>query len=282
VRLFFASSAPQRIGILFADPGWYRGGLLAAVGLLRRDCYRGGYVAQTLQRKERPLILVVEDEPQVRTVVRMNLEADGYVVAECATGREALEQVRALNPDLTILDVMLPGLSGLEVCRQIRSERGQGDLILMLTALAEEVDIVLGLEVGADDYLTKPFGSKEFRARVRALLRRGLAIESEERRIPLTARVYIDLDQRVVKHSGGEIAMTGKEFDLLVQLARRPGRVFSRQELLNSVWGMDFVGIDRTVDTHVTRVRKKLRQALGNQEVIDTVHGVGYRFRRIA
>ncbi len=237
-------------------------------------------MAPTLQRRDRPLILIVEDEPQVRTIIRMNLEDDGYAVAECASGRDALEQVRTLKPDLTILDVMLPGLSGLEVCRQIRSERGQGDLVLMLTALSKEVDIVLGLEVGADDYLTKPFGSKELRARVRALLRRGQVIESEERRIPLSAQAYVDLDQRVVRYAGGEVAMTGKEFDLLVHLARRPGRVFSRQELLNSVWGMDFVGIDRTVDTHVTRVRKKLRLALGNQEVIDTVHGVGYRFRR--
>lgn len=232
-------------------------------------------------RGDRPLILIVEDEPQVRRLIRINLEGDGYRIEECETGAGAADMVRRLSPDLTILDVMLPGLSGVEVCRQLREERGQLDLILMLTALAEEMDVVLGLEVGADDYLTKPFGARELRARVRALLRRRREVEFRAPSIRIGSLVSIDVDQRVVRHPGGEFSMTGKEFDLLVHLARRPGRVFSRQELLNAVWGMDFVGIDRTVDTHVTRVRKKLRLALGDAEVIDTVHGVGYRMRRL-
>ncbi len=225
-------------------------------------------------------MLVVEDESQVRSIIRMNLEASGCQVIECETGTEALDVVHAREPELIVLDLMLPGLSGLDVCRRLREERGHRDLILMLTALAEEVDVVLGLEVGADDYLTKPFGAREFRARVRALLRRARVTKTAYRIIPLGKGTDIDLDQRIVVHGGGELSMTGKEFDLLVHLAQRPGRVFSRQELLNAVWGIDFVGIDRTVDTHVTRVRKKLRAALGESEVIETVHGIGYRFRR--
>ncbi len=232
------------------------------------------------QHPDQPLVLVVEDESQVRSIIRMNLEASGCRVVECENGTEALEVVRASEPDLIVLDLMLPGLSGLDVCRRLREERGQRDVVLMLTALAEEVDVVLGLEVGADDYLTKPFGAREFRARVRALLRRARITQSANRLLPIGRGTSIDLDQRVVSGADGELTMTGKEFDLLVHLARRPGRVFSRQELLNAVWGTDFVGIDRTVDTHVTRVRKKLRELIGSVEVIETVHGIGYRFRR--
>ena len=228
------------------------------------------------------LVLVVEDDPQVLSLVRMNLEHDGHRVVECCEGVEAVDMVREHEPDLILLDVMLPGRSGLDVCRELRAERGQRDAILMLTALAEEVDVVVGLEVGADDYLTKPFGARELRARVRALLRRSqAAMRTDDEPISLGNGVRLIVSERVVRHPDGELTMTGREFDLLVHLARHPGRVFSRDDLLNAVWGDDFIGIDRTVDSHVTRVRKKLRPFTGEREVIETVHGIGYRFRRL-
>lgn len=228
-----------------------------------------------------PLVLVVEDDAQVRGLLEMNLLHDGYRMIACEDGTEALDLVRTHEPDIVILDVMLPGTSGLDICRRLRSERGYRDRVLMLTALADEVDVVVGLEVGADDYLTKPFSARELRARLRALLRRGGGGESgEDAPLSIAGNVRIHLDERVVRYEDGEVEMTGKEFDLLVYLARRPGRVYRREELLDAVWGDDFIGIDRTVDTHVTRVRKKLRVAMGNREVIETVHGVGYRFRR--
>ena len=243
-----------------------------------------------------PAILVVEDEPDLCNLISRQLEAEGYAVHQAFDGLTALELVELHPLDLVILDWMLPGLDGLAVCRQIR--RNHLLPILMLTARSEEVDRVLGLEVGADDYVVKPFGMRELLARVRALLRR-VALDTEIRLLdsglrdpdsrvenspsdvpppplPITAgSLCIDLARHCVRIEGEEIEVTPKEFDLLVLLASHPGRAFSREFLLERIWGGEYEGLDRTVDTQITRLRKKLGRL---SDKLVTIWGVGYRF----
>src|SRR5215469_689000 len=240
-------------------------------------------------------ILVVEDEKDLCNLIRSQLEAEGYTVHQAFDGPTALELVEAHSPHLVILDWMLPGLDGLSVCRRIRENHLMP--ILMLTARAEEVDRVLGLEVGADDYVVKPFGMRELLARVRAILRRvaldsriyapaeaqntdAVAHGAQGALPPAPAPVvhgslYIDLARHSVTIEGAEIEVTPKEFDLLVLLASHPGRAFSREFLLEQIWGYEYDGLDRTVDTQITRLRKKLGPL---SEKLVTVWGVGYRF----
>ena len=225
-------------------------------------------------------ILIAEDERDLSNLVRRHLEDEGHQVIQAFDGPTAAQSAAREHPDLVILDWMLPRLDGLEVCRRIRRESIVP--ILMLTARSEEIDRVLGLEVGADDYLTKPFSIRELLARVRALLRRieldrdGQAAEVAPPVLDL-GPLRVDLAEHVASVDGSSLDLTPKEFDLLALLARNPGRAFARDYLIEKVWGYDAGGFDRTVDTHVLRLRKKLG-AVG--ERIETVWGVGYRFAK--
>jgi DNA-binding response OmpR family regulator len=220
-----------------------------------------------------PLILVVEDDARIRDLIKYNLERAGFRATMAIDGESGLEQVFASRPDAVVLDIMLPGQSGIEVLRQLRSEPTTESIpVLLLTARSTETDKLLGFEQGADDYLTKPFSPRELVARVRALLRRSLS-PSAPAGITIGS-LAIDLLAHEVTYDGREISLTRKEFDLLCFLAQSPGRVHSRDELLRKVWGYDFVGETRTVDVHVRRLRTKLG---AGAHLIDTVTGVGYK-----
>ncbi len=220
-------------------------------------------------------VLVVDDEPKIRDVLRRYLVADGFEVSEAATGEEALEQVRAIHPEAVVLDVRLPGKDGFEVLAELR--RTSTAYVLMLTARAEEVDKLLGLSLGADDYVTKPFSPREVSARVKALLRRSRSPETASGDILDLGVLRIDNGRRLVTHSGSPVDLTVLEFDLLAALASAPGRVFTRRQLLERVWGWDFFGDERVVDVHIRNLRQTLDDDAQNPKVIATVRGVGYR-----
>jgi two-component system response regulator RegX3 len=225
-------------------------------------------------------ILVVEDEPTLRETLAEALEADGYVVVQAGDGRAALERFRSAKPDLVLLDLMLPELSGLEVARHIRAESGIP--IVMLTARDAEIDKVLGLELGADDYVTKPFSLRELSARLRAVLRRG---ESTTSALPPHVElgvVQVDLAGHRVMRNGAEIPMKPKVFELLAFLLRHAGQVMSRDQLLERVWGYDYAGETRTVDVHVHWLRSAVELDPANPTLVQTVRGVGYVLRRSA
>jgi DNA-binding response OmpR family regulator len=229
-------------------------------------------------------ILVVEDERELNTLLRHHLEDEGHHVLQAFDGPSAVLLAEQDHPDLVILDWMLPGLDGLEVSRRVR--RQSIVPILMLTARSEEVDRVLGLEVGADDYLTKPFSIRELLARVRAIFRRielqctAASTRSDTRALLDAGPLRVDVGEHTATLDGQSIELTPKEFDLLALLMRNPGRAFARDYLLDQVWGNDYSGLEtRTVDTHVLRLRKKLG---GVGDRIETVWGVGYRFARPA
>ncbi|MDI6871447.1 MAG: response regulator transcription factor [Bacillota bacterium] len=224
-------------------------------------------------------ILVVDDEPQIRRVVAAYLEREGYEVETAAGGEEALRKIGQLRPDLVVLDLMLPGLSGEAVCRTLR--RTSDVPVIMLTAKGSEEERVAGLNLGADDYLVKPFSAKELMARVKALLRRyrrsGRAIMAEVLDFG-EGKLRIDLSERRVFREGEEVALTPTEFDLLAALARQPGRVLSRQQLVDQVMGYEFEGFDETIYAHIKNLRKKVERDPARPEFIQTVYGVGYRF----
>ena len=222
-------------------------------------------------------ILVVEDEPDIRSLIVLHLEREGFRCRTAGTGTDALRSVRRKLPDLVVLDVLLPEMGGLEVCRRLRGQRETGDLpIIMLTAKAEEVDRVVGLEIGADDYVTKPFSPKELVARVRAVLRRArrVPVESTE---TVVGALTIDRGRHVVLVDSQPIPLTPKEFDLLDALVEASGRLLSREQLLQRVWGYAHADDieSRTVDVHVHRLRAKLG---GEGHRLVTVKGAGYRF----
>jgi two-component system phosphate regulon response regulator PhoB len=220
-------------------------------------------------------ILVVDDEPDLLELVRLSLTEAGFAVEIAETGREALDKLQRSAPDLLVLDLMLPDMSGTEVCRWLRSRPEGADLlVLMLTAKGEEVDRVVGFELGADDYVTKPFSPRELVLRVRALLRRR-AGSATEGHVLERDHVRIDLDRHRCYVEGEEVILTAKEFQLLATLMRRPGRVQTRERLLDEVWGSDVTVTLRTIDTHLKRLREKLGRG---GELIETVRGVGYRF----
>ena len=225
-------------------------------------------------------ILIVEDEPTLRETLAEALEADGYAVVQAGDGRAALERFRSSKPDLVLLDLMLPELSGLEVARHIRAESGVP--IVMLTARDAEIDKVLGLELGADDYVTKPFSLRELSARLRAVLRRG---ESSTAALPPHVElgvVQVDLAGHRVMRNGAEIPVKPKVFELLVFLLRHAGQVMSRDQLLEQVWGYDYAGETRTVDVHVHWLRSAIELDPANPTLVQTVRGVGYVLRRTA
>ncbi|MBK9710309.1 MAG: response regulator transcription factor [Kouleothrix sp.] len=228
-------------------------------------------------------ILIVDDEPPILDLIASYLRADGFTVYTAQDGPTALAQARAVRPDLIVLDVMLPGMDGLEVCRRVQQEFDV--YVLMLTARTEEIDKIVGLSVGADDYLTKPFSPRELVVRVKAILRRSRTLGPR----PMPARppdrpalrfddLVIDPETREVWHDSTQIDLTPREFDLLYALAEQPGRVFNRDQLLERVWGHDFAGIDRVVDVHVGLLRRKLEDDPANPALIQTVRGVGYKF----
>jgi two-component system response regulator ResD len=226
-------------------------------------------------------VLIVDDEEHIVALVKHYLAQEGLATREAYDGAAALAAFRAAAPSLVILDLMLPGLAGTEVCREIRKTSDVP--ILMLTAKDDIVDKVVGFELGADDYLTKPFQPKELVARVKALRRRAnRAAQPEKTAVLRFAALAIDPARRTVVVQGRALELRPKEFDLLLALARRPGQVLTREQLLNKVWGYDFEGFSRTVDVHVQHVREKVEVAGGNPGVIATVWGVGYKFEDLA
>jgi two-component system response regulator RegX3 len=227
-------------------------------------------------------ILVVDDEATLRETVVDALEAEGFTVIAAADGREALTRFRADRPDLVLLDLMLPELSGIEVCRIIRAESGVP--IVMLTAKDSELDKVVGLELGADDYVTKPFSLRELSARIRALFRRAeqAATEQNPPSGVSIGDVQVDLAGHRLLRDGQVLPVKPKAFELLAFLLRNPGQVFTRDQLLERVWGYDYAGETRTVDVHVHWLRAQLEPDPANPQFIHTVRGVGYVFRRPA
>ncbi|MGE5589726.1 MAG: winged helix-turn-helix domain-containing protein [Bacillota bacterium] len=229
-------------------------------------------------------ILVVDDEPSLRDLITLTLEREGYAVTSRSSGEEALAE-RTQDYDLAILDVMLPGKDGFEVCRELR--RKSSLPIIMLTARSDTMDKVLGLELGADDYVTKPFEARELVARVRTILRRveEARREAESRQAAAEPErleagdLVLSLTERQAYLEGRSIPLTPKEFALLEALMSQPGRVWTRELLLERVWGYDFAGDTRTVDIHVQRLRKKIEPSPAEPRFIQTVHGAGYRFR---
>lgn len=240
-------------------------------------------------------ILVVDDEAVLVETIAYNLEQAGYRVITASDGRSALEAARSEGPDLILLDIMLPGIDGLEVCRQLRREsRTATTPIVMLTAKSDEIDKVVGLEVGADDYVTKPFGRRELLARIRALLRRvdyppanedPQANQEASQEVRPTTRellagpLRIDLAGRRVNCRGQDLELQPKQFELLTYLVRNRGTVLTRDQLLHNVWGYDYAGDTRTVDVHVRWLREKLEEDPATPKLIQTVRGVGYVFR---
>jgi DNA-binding response OmpR family regulator len=223
-------------------------------------------------------ILIVEDHQPTAVFVKATLEYQGYAVERVGNGLVALAQIAVEPPDLILLDVGLPGVDGLEVCRRVR-QREQYIPIIMLTGQSQEKDKVMGLDLGADDYITKPFGARELLARVRAVLR--LASQDVAKSEPASIKIdelIIDREQHIVLVHGQPIDLTPKEFDLLATLAWERGKAFSREELLRQIWGYDFVGKTRTLDVHIQQLRSKIESDPSNPRYLLTVRGVGYKF----
>jgi DNA-binding response OmpR family regulator len=227
---------------------------------------------QTLNRT----VLVVDDEPTLVATLKYNLERDGYRVVTAGDGEAALRLARAEHPDLLILDLMLPVMDGLDVCRILRREMALP--ILMLTARTEEVDKVVGLELGADDYVTKPFGMRELIARVHALLRRSESNAVDDSDMITSGDLVIDLKRREASRAGVTLELKPKEFELLLFFVRNKGRAFTREQLLRDVWGYDFYGDSRTVDVHVRWLRQKIETNPARPVRLVTIRGTGYRF----
>jgi two-component system alkaline phosphatase synthesis response regulator PhoP len=224
-------------------------------------------------------ILVVDDEKPLRELVRAYLESEGHRVLEAAAGQSALQQFAENKPDVVILDLMLPEIDGVEICRRLRT---QSDVyIIMLTARADEVDRVVGLEVGADDYLTKPFSPRELVARVRACLRRPRQTQATvtDSKLLRFEGLTIDVEGHSVRLDDEEISLTSTEFRLIQMLSSAPGRLFTRTQLLEHVWGMNYYGDDHVVDVHIANARRKLKEDPAAPRFIETVRGAGYRWR---
>ena len=223
-------------------------------------------------------VLIVEDDPDIVDILSYNLKQADLKVTSVPDGSSALAEVKRRLPDLILLDLMLPKVDGLEVCRLLKGEPETKNVpIIMITAKGEEVDRIVGLELGADDYIIKPFSPREVVLRVRSVLKRSVANSQKEITAQIEANgVIIDIDLRQVNYKGKSIDLTATEFDLLLILAKTPGRVFTRNLLMDLVWGQDYYGVDRTVDTHMSRLRQKLG---GGGKNLQTVHGIGYRFK---
>ena len=220
-------------------------------------------------------VLIVEDDNNIAELLQMYLEKEGYAVTIAPDGGQGVSKFRAIKPDLVLLDLMLPVMDGWAVCKTIRAESQVP--IIMLTAKGEDTDKIIGFECGADDYLTKPFNILELKARVRALLRRAGAAQQQRSGNELTAgHIILNTGERTASRDGVSVELTAKEFDLMELLMRNPGRVYSRENLLNVVWGYEYIGDFRTVDVHIRRLREKLELDPANPEYIRTKWGVGY------
>lgn len=219
------------------------------------------------------LILVVDDEASIVDLAKLYLEKDGFQVLSAGDGKTAFEMIKKKPPDLVVLDIMLPGMDGLEVCKQLRQSNNQVPII-MLTARDEDIDKILGLELGADDYMTKPFNPRELVARVRAVLRRGVGSGSYPSEVIRVGDLEIDQTRREVRVNDEVISLRTQEFEVLRVIAEHPGWVFSREKLLSEAWGFDFFGQTRTVDVHIAQIRQKLSKS---KVVIETVTGIGYK-----
>ena len=225
---------------------------------------------------KKPKIVVIEDEVDILEVINYNLLKEGFDVCSALDGEEGLALIKKEVPDLVLLDLMLPGLDGIEICRKLKTDYSTRSIpIIMVTAKGEESDIVLGLGMGADDYMVKPFRPRELMARIRSVLRRGDFIEEGEGVVSID-ELIIDINRHEVKLEGKKIVLTAMEFKLLHFLASHPGQVFSRENLLNHVSSDDTFIIDRNIDVHIRSIRKKLNK---HRELIETIHRVGYRFR---
>lgn len=224
-------------------------------------------------------ILVIDDEKDLIELVRYNLEKEGFDVIAATDGQSGLDVVKKHRPDLVMLDLMMPGLDGLQVCQRLRADPRSGRMpVIMLTAKATEADRVVGLELGADDYITKPFSPREVVARVKAVLRRT-APQQDDRQVIRSGDLSIDLSGHEVSFRGQRVALTATEFRILEFLAARPGRVFSRDEIIDAALGNETAVFDRTVDVHITAIRRKLGSGA---DQIETVRGFGYKFRHAA
>jgi len=225
-------------------------------------------------------ILIIEDELNIYELIKFNLETHGFEVDGVQDGALAIEKILDVLPDLIILDLMLPGKDGISICREIRANSIISYIpIIMLTAKSEEFDKVLGLEIGADDYITKPFGVKELCARVKAVLRRTEILLSKEDETIVVGDLHIEPKAFEVYQNGEKLALTLKEYELLVFLAKHRGQVLTRDQLLDQIWGFDYYGETRTVDVHIRYLRKKIEeQTEDGKKYIETVRGVGYRF----
>ncbi|MFF2595382.1 response regulator transcription factor [Priestia megaterium] len=227
-------------------------------------------------------LLLVDDEDRIRRLLKMYLEKEGYIIEEAADGHEAIEKALHIDYDLIVLDLMMPGIDGIEVCKQIREKKATP--IIMLTAKGEEVNRVQGFEVGTDDYIVKPFSPREVVLRVKALLRRSsqatfIQPETSVKNLIVFDHLTIDNDAHRVTADGKEVNLTPKEYELLCYLAKTPDKVYDREQLLREVWHYDFFGDLRTVDTHVKRLREKLNRVSSQAaKMIVTVWGVGYKF----
>ena len=222
---------------------------------------------------QKDLICVVDDERRIIDFVRIYLEKERFSVISYIDGPTALEGIRSAEPELVVLDVMLPGMDGFEICRTLRAEKNNVPII-MLTARDEEIDKIIGLELGADDYLTKPFNPRELIARIKAVLRRNKLSSRSSRTVLQAGDITIDIDRREVTINGEAIALRTQEFELLRVMAEEEGRVFSREQLLHQAWGYSFAGQTRTVDVHIAQLRKKLAQSTAR---IETITGFGYK-----
>jgi len=219
-------------------------------------------------------ILVIDDDENLRDTVSLMLEQEGFKTELAADGRSGFEQAMMLQPDLVLVDLRLPGMSGVEICKQLRASQVTTPIVV-LSAVVDEIDKVLLLEIGADDYIVKPFGARELVARIRAVLRRSTA---EARKVLHVGEVEVDLERRVVMHGEREIRLTPAEFNLLAFFLNHPDRPLTRDMILNSVWGYSFATNTRTVDAHILKLRQKLEADPNVPRHILTVHGVGYRF----
>ena len=227
-------------------------------------------------RMSRSKVLIIEDEPDLVEVVSYNLKREGFQVISAGRGDDGLNMIRNLSPSLVILDLMLPGIDGLSICQHIKSDPLTRDIpIIIVSAKGEESDVVIGLGLGADDYLAKPFGPRELLARVKAVLRRGSIREDKQKERISIRELVIDSTRHEVRISGELISLTATEFKILYQLASQPGRAFTREQLLNRVVGEGVIVVDRNIDVHIRAIRKKLGDYA---QMIQTIRGIGYRF----
>lgn len=224
-------------------------------------------------------ILIVEDESAILELIKFNVKKEGYDVVEARDGNTALTYLKENKVDLVILDLMLPGIDGIEICKHIRQMYGFSVYVIMLTAKGEEIDKIVGLEIGADDYMTKPFSPRELLARIKAAFRRNIDKGDREKKFIVKGDLKIDKDQYYCEYKGVPLDLTPKQFSLLLYLVENAGKVCTREELLSKVWGYDYLGDSRTVDVHIRQLRQSLSDIDDNDIPIQTLRGVGYRFR---